>query len=275
MPRKAQSSLELALVGLLFVALMILSVAILGKPWRPPVASVHGHGVDLVITYLLVATGVLFVAGHLLLAAFVWRYRGDGPSIHRPIAPRFEWITALVPVLLMTVISEVGVLAIGRPVWGQVYGPPPADAFRAELVGKQFAWTARYPGKDGKLGRTDPKLIDDENQLGLDKDDPAAKDDIVEIGVLRLPQGRPIYLSLRSQDVQHSFSVAAFRVKQDLVPGLVQHARFVPEVAGSYEIACSQLCGLGHYRMRGLVNVMAPHEFDEWLSEQSSWMESY
>jgi len=106
------------------------------------------------------------------------------------------------------------------------------------------------------------------NPLGLDKNDPAAKDDLFFRGVLRLPVNRAAAVRLRSHDVQHSFSVPAFRVKQDLIPGATTRTQFVPIVEGTYEIACAELCGLGHYKMSGTVIVMSQQEFDEWLAKQ-------
>ncbi|MFN7972573.1 MAG: cytochrome c oxidase subunit II [Acidobacteriota bacterium] len=261
---------EGTLLALLFLAVAAITVvAFKWKTWLPPVASVHGHGVDRVIDYLLVATGIMFVAGHLVLAFFVWAGARRTADVEGSVSTRMEWLTALAPVLILAGVSEVGVMVMGLPVWAQVYGEPPADALRVEMVGRQFNWTARYPGKDGVFGRTDPHLVDDENMLGLDGKDPAARDDIVTLGPLTIPANRPIFVQLRSHDVIHSFSVVHLRVKQDVVPGLVNHTRFVADTEGTYEIGCAQVCGLGHYRMRGFVHVVSPADFETWLSGQS------
>ena len=150
-----------------------------------------------------------------------------------------------------------------------------------QVTGEQFAWNVHYPGPDGKFGRTDIKLLDaQENPLGLDRSDPAAKDDVTTLNQLYLPVNKPIIVRLRSKDVIHSFGVPEFRVKQDAIPGLTIPIWFVPDVTTAemrtrtgkpefqYEIACAQLCGLGHYRMRGFVTVQTAEEFQKWLDEE-------
>lgn len=239
----------------------------------PPVASVHGHGVDDTIRYLLWASGAIFVLGHVVLIAFVCRSRPDGPSYRAPSAT-VEWAWALGPVLVMAGIAEAGVLFVGGKAWSQMYAETPADAVAVEVVGKQFEWLVRYPGKDGRFGAVDPaKVHETRNPFGLDKKDPAAKDDIVARGTLVLPLGRPVVVRLRSQDVLHSFWIPAARVKQDLVPGSVMRTQFTLETAGEHEIACAEVCGLGHYKMRGVVKVEAPEAFDRWLAAQTGWFE--
>ena len=152
----------------------------------------------------------------------------------------------------MALVSESGVIILGMPAWEQLYGDPPKDALEVELVGKQFGWIVRYPGEDGVFGATDPYLVDDmDNPLGLDDEDPAAEDDIVLDGLMHLPVDRPVVVLLRTHDVLHSFTVAEMRIKQDLVPGLTTKVQFEPTRTGKFEIACAELCGLGHYRMRG------------------------
>ncbi|MBI3268124.1 MAG: cytochrome-c oxidase [Planctomycetes bacterium] len=266
---------EARVLALFFLLLMALTVAgFVGKNWLPPLASAHGKGVDAMIAYLLLATGTIFVVGHSVLAAFLWRYSGDAPPSGPRVKPRVEWVWALFPALVMAAIAEGGGIVLGLPVLEQVYGPPPADAFVVEVVGKQFEWLVRYPGKDGKFGRVEPRLVNDrDNPLGLDEKDPAATDDLVLRGTLHLPVGRAVVVRLRSLDVLHSFSVPEFRVKQDLIPGFTARSQFVVERAGTYEIACAELCGLGHYRMRGFVQVKPAEEFARWLDAQIGWFE--
>jgi len=132
-------------------------------------------------------------------------------------------------------------------------------------------WNVRYPGPDGRFGRTDAQLIDDTvNPLGLDKTDHAGDDDIVTLNDITVPVGRTVRVTLRSKDVIHSFFLPNFRVKQDAVPGMSPEVVFVPTTAGRYELACAELCGLAHYRMRGFFNVVSQPEFDEWLQQQGS-----
>ena len=244
------------------------------RSWQPAVASEHGVGVDRVIRYLLVTTGAIFVIAHLALAWLLWRGSGKGPATYRPVSRRTELLWALFPVLAMALISEAGVLVIGRPVWEQLYGELPADTLEVEVVGKQFEWFVRYSGKDGTFGRTEPERVHEvRNLVGLVKKDPAATDDLVFRGVLRLPVGKPVKVRLRSHDVLHSFSIPAFRTKQDIIPGVTLGTQFTPTEIGEFEIACAELCGLGHYKMRGTVKIMPQEEFDQWLAGQTGWFE--
>ena len=258
-----------------FLAIVVLTIAgVFARPWRPEAAARHAAGVDRVIDYLLVTTALVFVVGHAALAWLVWtRTRAPAAGV-RPVSRRTQLTWVLIPVVFMGIVSEAGVLVLGRSVWRDLYGAADADSLDVEVVGKQFEWFVRYPGKDGRFGRTKPELVHEvRNPLGLDPDDPAASDDLVSRGVLRLPVGRMVQIRLRTHDVQHSFAVPAFRVKQDLVPGLPTQTRFVPTREGEYEIACAELCGLGHYSMRGVVLVTSDAEFETWLSNQIGWFE--
>jgi cytochrome c oxidase subunit 2 len=234
----------------------------------PALASRHGASIDATITYLLVATGVLFLLGHGILTWFVLRYAGAVERGSPHAGARLEWRWALVPVAVMFVVAEGGVLVVGMPAFAEVYGEAPRDAFVVEVVGKQFEWLVHYPGPDGVFGRSEPEKVNDaRNPLGLDKKDPAAKDDVYTRGQLHLPVGRAALVRLRALDVIHSFTVPQFRVKQDTIPGFLGRTQFTPTVAGEYELACAELCGLGHYRMRGFVVVETQEEVDRWLSE--------
>jgi len=276
MGNRKKPFLSIALMGFFLLVMLSIPAGFLMKTWLPPVASKHGVGIDYVIHFLLWTTGAVFVVGHLVLMWLVWQNTGKGKSTYKPVSQKVEFIWALVPVIFMGVISEAGVLVIGRPVWQQLYGETDADALKIELIGRQFEWFVRYPGKDGVFGKTSPeavikRTVDGDNFVGLDKSDPAALDDIVLRSALRLPVGRMVSIRLRTQDVQHSFSVPAFRVKQDLVPGLTTRTQFTPTLVGEYEIACSELCGLGHYKMRGMAIVLTEQNFDDWLAKQKSF----
>jgi cytochrome c oxidase subunit 2 len=208
------------------------------------------------------------------LGWIVWTRGNATTSQVRPIGKKQELLWALIPIVFMGIVSEAGVLALGHSVWRELYGDGDLDALQVEVVGKQFEWFVRYPGKDGQFGRTMPELVHEvRNPLGLDETDSAATDDIFSRGVLRLPVGRMVQVRLRTHDVQHSFAVTAFRVKQDLVPGLPTLTQFVPTREGEYEIACAELCGLGHYKMRGTTLVLSDADFEQWLSNQFGWFE--
>ena len=146
--------------------------------------------------------------------------------------------------------------------------PSASEAVVVRLVGEQFAWNVHYPGPDGRFGRTDIKLVSADNPLGLDRRDPDAKDDITTINQMNLPVDRPILVQLSSKDVIHSLGLIEMRVKQDAIPGMTMPVWFIPNRIGEYEIACSQLCGLGHFRMRGFVTVQSAADYQKWYDDQ-------
>ncbi|HVL69032.1 MAG TPA: hypothetical protein VM364_17375 [Vicinamibacterales bacterium] len=143
--------------------------------------------------------------------------------------------------------------------------PPEHEAVVVRVVAEQFVWNTHYPGSDGAFGRTDMALVSADNPLGLDRRDPRATDDVTAVNEVVVPIGRPVIVQLTAKDVIHSFGVPAMRVKQDANPGMVTPVWFTPTVAGEFDIACSQLCGLGHYRMRGVLRVVSDAEFRRWL----------
>jgi len=258
-----------------FVALLFAGTAIGGaiygaRTWLPELASRHGAGIDAMLHYLLSTVGALFVAGYVALAILVWK-----GSRRLAIGPRFasrrtEILLSGALGLGMAIIAEGGVLAIGIPVWSEYFDArPPADATEIEVTAQQFMWNVRYPGPDGVFGRTNPKLVDDtQNPLGLDPSDPAGRDDIVGLNEITVPIGRAVHVRLHSKDVIHSFFLPNFRVKQDAVPGMTPEVVFFPTRLGTYELACAELCGLAHYRMRGFFHVVTAKEFAGWLRQQ-------
>lgn len=173
------------------------------------------------------------------------------------------------------VILAEAVLLVGFafPLWGFLKNdfPTAQEApFEVNVVAEQFAWNIHYPGPDGVFGRRSPDLIDVvSNPVGLDRGDAAGADDVVTVNEMHLPVNRPVILHLSSKDVIHSFGVPNLRIKQDVIPGLVIPIWFQPTAEGEFEIACAQLCGLSHYRMRGFVTVESAAELDAWLDEMA------
>jgi cytochrome c oxidase subunit 2 len=168
-------------------------------------------------------------------------------------------------------LIEIGLLIFyAIPAWATRVRdfPKDSEAVVVRVVGEQFAWNIQYPGADGKFGRTDIKLVSADNPLGLDRNDQDAKDDITTINQLNLPVDRPVLVHLMSKDVIHSFGLYEMRVKQDAVPGLSIPVWFIPNRVGEYEIACSQLCGLGHFRMRGFVTIQSADDYSKWMADQ-------
>ncbi len=172
------------------------------------------------------------------------------------------------------VIVAEGVLLAGfaLPIWSRVTsaGPAEPNAVIVRVVAEQFAWNVHYPGADGEFGRTAADLISSTNLLGLDRSSPAGKDDVVLLSEMHLPVGRPVVVHLSSKDVIHSFGVHAFRVKQDAIPGTRSMVRFTPASTGEFEIACSQLCGVGHHRMRGVITVESEDAYRAFLAKEAA-----
>jgi cytochrome c oxidase subunit II len=247
----------------------------------PPLATAHGASIDNLIGWIHVFMLILFVGWGGFILYVIVRFRKS----RNPVAD-YRGVTSHRSTYLEVAVAVVeAVLLIGFaiPLWASRVEalPPENEALVVQVTGEQFAWNVHYPGADRIFGRTDIKLLDlQSNPLGLDRSDPAAKDDITTVNQLYLPVNRPIIVRLRSKDVIHSFGVPEFRVKQDAIPGLTIPIWFIPNVTTAemrtrlnnaefqYEIACAQLCGLGHYRMRGFVTVQTAEEFEKWLAEK-------
>ena len=247
----------------------------------PALATAHGGQIDNLIGWVHVFMLVLFVGWGSFFVYTLFRFRQS-----RHPSATYAGVQSHASSYL-----EVGVLVIelvllfgfSVPLWAARVDriPSEKDALVVNVTAEQFAWNVRYAGPDGIFGKTDITKIDvQDNPLGLDRSDPAAKDDVVTLNQLYLPANKPIIVKIRSKDVIHSFNVPEFRVKQDAVPGLTIPIWFVPNVTTAemrtrtgnpefqYEIACAQLCGLGHYRMRAFVTVLAPEEFQKWLEDK-------
>ena len=175
---------------------------------------------------------------------------------------------------VLTAILFVGLNLMGSHVWARsVSRRPTRDRFRWRSRACSLPGTSAIPAPDGKFGATSPKLMDpsagNEAAIGLDTSDPASKDDVVT-GTMYLPVNRQVDLRLRAVDVIHSFFVPSMRFKQDAVPGLEIHMHFTPTETGDYEIACAELCGLGHYKMHGMLKVVSQEDFDKWLAAREA-----
>jgi cytochrome c oxidase subunit 2 len=240
--------------------------------WLPHGAATAAAFIDKQFALTYVLMGIVFVAAQGALGWLVWKYRDDannGPVEYSHGNTKLEliWTT-------LTAVLFIGLNLMGSHVWAsERFEPAGPGSVSVEVTGMQFAWYFRYPGADGKFGRTEPKLMDpsagNEAAVGLDTSDPASKDDVVT-GTMYLPVNRQVDLTLRAVDVIHSFFVPSFRFKQDAVPGLAIHMHFTPTEVGEYEIACAELCGLGHYKMHGMVHVVSQEDFDKWLAAREA-----
>ena len=172
------------------------------------------------------------------------------------------------------IIAEIILLVcFSIPFWAKKVNvfPNRPDAIEVRIVAEQFAWNIHYPGKDGKFGKSNPSLVNSQsNPIGLDLKDPNAKDDITTVNQLHVPVGRPVIIYLTTKDVIHSFSIPVMRVKQDVLSGMSIQTWFTPIKTGQWEIACAQLCGIGHYRMKGFITVHTEKDYEEWLAKQST-----
>ena len=235
----------------------------------PVAASAHAGDVDHTMVLVHALMAVLFVGWSIFFTYVLIRFRRSRHRAASYEGLRGRWSTWLEAGVL---VAEVALLAFfSIPIWSAR-----VDAFPSErestvvrVVAEQFAWNVHYPGADGRFGRTDPALLGPANPLGLDRRDPAARDDITTINQLNLPVNRPVIVHLSSKDVVHSFGLPQMRVKQDAVPGIPQPVWFTPTQTGRWEIACSQLCGLGHYRMRGFYTIQSQTDYDAWLSKEA------
>jgi len=232
----------------------------------PPLAADRGR-IDSAITLNLVISGIVFLGAHAALALALVRRPREARIPRESVRVEVLW-TALTAIVLsgLLVKSQIDVRALSAD-REDVSGAGPVVV---EVVAQQFAWNFRLPGEDGIFGRTDPRLVDQAelNFIGLDKKDPASEDDrILPQGLLILPAGREVRVRLRSMDVIHSFFVASFRVKRDAMPGLAGEFSFTPTIPGTFELACAEHCGLGHYRMRGLIEVVPQGEWASRVKE--------
>lgn len=268
--RPSVSRFEIGVLSLFCLAVPGLSFAMWTQRYLPASAAVHGEGIDRMMSYLLVTVGAMMVIGHAVLAFLIWKFSSRDKVSFRLTSFQTECKIGLIPCVIMALVAEGGVMAIGMPVWNKFFGsPPPKDAWVVEAVAEQFAWTFRYPGKDQVFGRTDYKLMADDNLIGLDLEDQAAKDDMVETGFMHVPVDRPVRVRLRSKDVIHAFFLPTHRMQQDVVPGMTVEIWFTPNKIGDFEILCSQLCGMGHFRMKAMMNVLSKEAFEEWQKQNS------
>ena len=244
----------------------------------PALASAHGGQIDNMIGWVHVFMLILFVGWGAFFAYTLVRFRRSRNPVANYTGTRSHASSYLEGGVV--VVEAMLLFGFAIPLWAARVDriPPESEALVVHVTAEQFAWNVHYAGPDGKFGRQDITLIDaQENPLGIDRTDPAAKDEVTTLNQLYLPADKAVIVKLRSKDMVHSFGVPEFRVKQDAIPGLTIPIWFVPNVTTAemrtrtgnpefqYEIACAQLCGLGHYRMRGFVTVQTAEEFQKWM----------
>ena len=238
---------------------------LLGMPVQ---ASAHAADIDQMTVLVHWLMFVLFIGWGLFFIYVIFRYR-------KGANPRADYHGAKGKIskgleVAVVVVEMVLLLFYAIPAWARRVRdfPPENQATVVRVIGEQFAWNVQYPGPDGKFGRTKPELVSADNPIGLDRTDPDAKDDVTTINQLNLPVDKPVLVRLSSKDVIHSFGLIEMRVKQDAIPGMNIPVWFTPTRVGQYEISCSQLCGLGHFRMRGFVTIQSATDYDKWMADQ-------
>lgn len=255
--------------------------------WLPESVSSFGHQVDQLFYYILYLTVIVNIAVFVVFAYFLVKYR-HRPGRHATFIHgnnRLETVWTLVPTIILALTA-----VLSETSWSSIKKFPASmarekDVIEIEVVAQQFLWNFHYPGKDGKLGRRSRDLINKngapDEQIGLDRSDPDAKDDFVT-NVMYIPVNRRVFVHLSSRDVIHSFYLPDFRIKQDAVPGMksriwLQAEKTSAEVIGTnadgtpkpFDIACAELCGQGHFKMRGQMYVVSDEEYQKFLEEQS------
>lgn len=237
--------------------------------WLPINISTHGAAIDRLIVTIHWFMAILFVGWFIYFLYCLFRFR-SGANPRADLGTRHFKLPTYLEIGIVLVEAAL-LIFVSSPIWAQVKNdfPDEKDAVVIRVVAEQFAWNIHYPGKDGKFGPTKIEAMDATNPVGVDRSDPNGRDDLVTINELKIPVNKPVIVHLTSKDVIHSFGIPVMRVKQDAIPGMDIRVWFQATQTGNFEIACAQLCGLGHYRMRGAFQVLSPEEFQTWLDEQN------
>ncbi|MDQ2825111.1 MAG: cytochrome c oxidase subunit II [Verrucomicrobiota bacterium] len=235
----------------------------------PPNAAEHGYQIDHIIEFSHWFMAALFIGWSLFFVFVLIRFRqrrhpaADHQGIKSGISTHLEFSVVLIEAVLL--------IGFAIPLWAKRVNqfPETKDAILVHAVGQQFNWNFHLPGPDGQFGKRDVNLVTNANPLGLDAKDSAAKDDIFVLGEIHVPVDRPVIIELSSKDVIHNFALPHMRIAQDAIPGSIIPMWFKPIKTGTYEVVCGQLCGLGHYAMKGTIVVDSPADYQSWLKERA------
>jgi len=237
----------------------------------PLVASSHGHEIDMMMYLVHILMAVLFIGwGTFFLVTLVKFNRRANPKANYYGVKSHVSTTLEIAVAVLEAVLLVG---FSIPFWAKQVNafPNRSDVVEIRVAAEQFAWNAHYPGADGIFGNTSNEFFDKQsNPMGIDPNDPNGKDDFTTINKIPLPIARPAIIHLSSKDVIHSFGVPEMRAKQDAIPGVSIPTWFTPTKTGEFEVVCSQLCGIGHYYMRGVLDVKTQEEYDQWVAEKAA-----
>ncbi len=251
-------------------------------------ASTQGPAIDNIISIVHWLMLILFIGWGVFFIYTLIRFRAsnhpkaDYHGVKSHFSSYLEGVVAVIEIALL--------FGFAFPIWASRVNDVPKgpEAVQIRVVGQQFAWNIHYPGPDGVFGNTSINLVDEaENPIGLDRKDEFGKDDVFTVNQLHIPVNTPINISLSSKDVLHSFGLPELRVKQDAIPGMVipvwfeatmTTEEFLKTTIGSgregkgFEIACAQLCGLGHYRMKGFLTIHDDEGYAAWHEEQQEYL---
>jgi cytochrome c oxidase subunit 2 len=259
-------------MAIILVLIVIASVLFhLLAPWHAAPPASNWGSIDTTLFITLIISGIFFIAVTLFMAVALIRFRHKegGRAAYQPENKKLEtWL------IIVTSIGIAAMLAPGLVVYDDFIRVP-KNAYELEVVAQQWQWAFRFPGQDGKLGKSDIKFVDSVNPLGLDPKDSAGQDDVlIRSNEVHLPLDQPVKVLLRSKDVLHDFYIPQIRSKMDMVPGMVSYFWFTPTVIGKYEILCAEYCGVGHYNMRGYMIVEDRTAFEQWLNSQSTFAQT-
>lgn len=256
--------------GIWFLLALVLSFSgALAEPrtdnlyWAPPNFTTGGAQIDGILNFIFWLTLVVFIAVQAVFIVYLVKYRRrEGQRAYYCHGNNvLEIVWTSIPVLIF-----LGLAIYSNRLWAELHSDPPPDALQVNVSAFQFGWDFRYPGADGKLGSVEIDKISNENKFGVGEGDEAGKDDFTSTELV-IPFGRPIHIILNSRDVIHSFYVPFFRLYQDAVPGrTISWVWFRVERPGNFELACSQLCGTGHYNMKAPIRVVSQEEYDKWYA---------
>src|SRR5256885_5233078 len=232
-------------------------------------ASSHGYQIDHIIEFCHWFMAALFVGWSAFFIYVLIRFRkrrqpgADHLGVKSGISTHLEFSVVLIEIVLL--------IGFAIPLWAKRVNqfPPGKEALLVHVVAQQFSFNYHMPGPDGQFGRREIGLVTNSNPLGIDPNDPASKDDIVVLGELHVPVNRPVIIELSSKDVIHNFDLPHMRIAADAIPGSLIPMWFKPMKTGTYEVVCGQLCGLGHYGMKGSVVVDSPADYQAWLKERA------
>ncbi|MDB5227688.1 MAG: cytochrome oxidase subunit [Bacteroidota bacterium] len=276
------SAVFLSVIGFAILVYSIVTCFTYAHTLLPPSASEQGEWIQWLIDITLVLTAIVFVITQALLFWFVYKYhyRKDRKAYFFADNNKLEAAWTVVPAIVLTFL-----IGFGLQKWFKIYSPTPKDAVLIEATGKQFLWTIRYAGLDHALGNRDFTLVNGDNELGINWNDPASRDDFMADEIV-LPVNKPVSVNIGALDVLHDFYLPEFRLMMDAVPGIPTHIWFRPIITTEqmrkitknpkfdYVLACNKLCGSGHYNMQKKVRIVTQEEFNTWEKSQKSYYET-